>query len=467
MFWVFCNHCQNGKPQGKMELQLIYMSLLVWCCYKSICCVQQKFAGQHFPTAWKEALVVPVYKKGNRSQLINYCPIALLSAVGKVCEQLVQVQLQKLLSTYLSDNQSGFRKGDSTSHQLFRLAQTWSDALDSRKLVGVVFFDLAKIFEKVPHRALLAKLEAVGLRGGALHWITSYLSNRTQQTRVGSCVSEPAEILSGVPQGAILSPLLFTVYANDIFKYSSSSVNLFADDTSSFIIDSSRKCLAIHLQLQAEVENLSAWFSKWLLSVNVHKSAMLVLSSRSKHPERLSIRIGDSVIPQVCHYKHLGVTLSESLSWSAHIDAICSKTAQRIGLICRHGSRQPKIVIQRMYTACVRPAMEYSSVAWFGLSLGNAEHLEHIQRRAAGLIVGEQPRSTTPHDLLLCRAGLPTLFSRLNITLCLLAYDFVHHRLPPPPPPPPHCMNAFQAWGPTKSARSTSLRPHINKLIQL
>ena len=99
-------------------------------------------------------------KKGNRSLLTNYRPIALLSAVGKVYERLVQVQLQKPLSTCLSDNQSGFRKGDSTSHQLFRLVQTWSDALDSRKLVGVVFFDLAKAFAgtqvSLPNSKLLA-----------------------------------------------------------------------------------------------------------------------------------------------------------------------------------------------------------------------------------------------------------------------------------------------------------------------
>ena len=364
--------------------------------------------------------MVPVYRKRNRSQLTNYRPIALLSGVGKVCEGLVQVQLQKLLSTYLSDNQSGFRKGDSTSHQLFRLVQTWSDALDSRKLVGVVFFDLAKAFNKVWHRGLLAKLKAAGLRGGALDWITSYLSNRTQRTRVGSCVSNPAQILAGVPQGANLSPLFFTVYVHDIFKCSSSSVNLFADDTSTFIIGSSQKRVAV--SLQAEVENLSAWFPKWL---HVHKSALLILSSRSNH------------------------TFSESLSWSAHIDSLCSKTAQRIGLIRRHRSRLPKIVRERMYTVCVRPAMEYASVAWSGLSLGNAEHLERIQRRAAQLIVGEQPRSTTPYDLL-CRAGLPSLSSRWNIALCLLVHDFVHHRLPP------HCVNAFQAWCPTKSARSTS-----------
>ena len=85
---------------------------------------------------------------------------------------------------------------------------------------------------------------------------------------------------------------------------------------SSLLIDSSQKRLAI--RLQAEVENLSARFSKWLLSVNVHKSALLILSSRSNHPEQLSIRIGDSVIPQVRHHKHLGVTLSESLMGSIH-----------------------------------------------------------------------------------------------------------------------------------------------------
>ena len=182
----------------------------------------RSFAYRHFPTAWKEALAVPMYKKRKRSQLKNYRPIALLSAVGKVCERLVQLHLQKLLSTYQSDNQWGFRKGDSTSHQLFRLVQTWSDALNSQKVVGVVFFDLAKALDKVWHRGLLAKLEAACLRGGALDWITTYLSNRTQRRRVGNCVSKPAQIFAVVPQRA-LSALLFTVYVNAILMFIISS----------------------------------------------------------------------------------------------------------------------------------------------------------------------------------------------------------------------------------------------------
>ena len=113
-----------------------------------------------------------------------------------------------------------------------------------------------------------------------------------------------------------------------------------------------------------------------------------------------------------------------------------------------------------MHTACVRPALEYVTVVWSGLSLGNVEHLERIQHRAAPLIVGEHSRSTTPHDLLLCRAGLPSRSSHLNITLYLLAHDFVLHRLPP------HYMNAFPAWCPTKSDRSTSLRSYINSPIR-
>ena len=469
-----CSGCfaiaaKTESPGARWNYNWLTLSLLVWYCYKSLSVLfNRSFADRHFPTAWKEALVVPMYKKGNRSQLTKNRPIALLSAVGKVCEQLVQVQLQKLLSTYLSDNQSGFRKGDSTSHQLFRLVQTWSDVFDSRKLVGVVLFDLAKAFDKVWHRGLLANLEAAGLRGGALDWITSYLSNRTQQTRVGNCVSDPAQIkysLDWFPmQGAIWSPLLLTVYVNDIFKCSSSSrsVNLFADDTSSFIIDRSQKRLAI--RLQAKVENLSAWFSEWLLSV---KSAVLILSSRSNHPEQLSNRrLSDttssppqtvSVLPSrnPCPGQH---TLMQS-ALKQH-SALASFIATILDYRRLSFSVCTQLVFDQRWSMPQLLGLDYH------LAMQNTVPWAHSASCSPGrLIVGEQPRSTTPHDLLLCLAGLPTqsLSSRRNITLCLLAYGFVHHRLPPGP----HCVNAFQAWCPTKSARSTSLRPHINNLIRL
>ena len=203
-------------------------------------------------------------KKGNPSLLTNYRPIALLSAVGKVCERLVYNKLYRFVTPVLSENQSGFRKKDGTAFQLTRLMQKWSNLLDDSHYIGVLFFDLRKAFDKVWHRGLLAKLKACGVTGAALNWFKSYLSNRQQCVKVNQSISSPLQIHAGIPQGAILSPLLFIIYMNDISQAApkGSSVNLFADDTSLYVNDTCPRQLANELQHAADC--LSSWFTKWL-----------------------------------------------------------------------------------------------------------------------------------------------------------------------------------------------------------
>ena len=116
-----------------------------------------------------------------------------------------------------------------------RLFHIWSAAADEGNYVGAVFFDIRKAFDTVWYDALVIKLRAAGLRGRALKWLTSFLSDRTQSTLVEGYVSQPAPLHGSVPQGAILSPLLFSIYVND--RSSGGSNNLFADDTSSYVIE--------------------------------------------------------------------------------------------------------------------------------------------------------------------------------------------------------------------------------------
>ena len=196
----------------------------------------RSFTEAAFPFAWKHSLAVPVFKRGERNNPSNYRPIALLSVVGKVCERIVFNQLYLFLTPHLVHHQSGFCKKDSTSLPLLRLVQKWSEAVDSSNYVGATFFFyLRKAFDRVWHKGLLAKLEAAGIHGSALSWFESCLSGRLQCTKVDNAVSHPAPVLASVPQGAILSPLLFLVYVNDIPHSSEINTNLFDDDTSAYV----------------------------------------------------------------------------------------------------------------------------------------------------------------------------------------------------------------------------------------
>ena len=142
-------------------------------------------------------------------------------------------KLYRFLSPFLSSRQSGFRQQDGTEFQLLRLVQSWSEMLASSEYVGAVFFDLKKAFDKVWHAGLLRKLAAAGVSGPAFLWLEDFLSERSQRTVVGNSISDALSPFAGVPQGAILSPLLFLVYVNDLpAAVPSGEANLFADDSS-------------------------------------------------------------------------------------------------------------------------------------------------------------------------------------------------------------------------------------------
>ena len=161
----------------------------------------RSFAEGSVPLAWKEALVVPVYKGDSKSSPSNYRPIALLSQVSKVMEKIVLQRLRPFIDPLLSPKQSGFRKHDGTTFQLLRLVQEGCNSLDSSHLVGIVFFDFRKAFDRVCLHGLIKKLQSTGLQGKSLDWCCSFLSGRCQRVSIGGCVSAIEPLQAGVPQG--------------------------------------------------------------------------------------------------------------------------------------------------------------------------------------------------------------------------------------------------------------------------
>ena len=409
----------------------------------------RSFSEGQFPSAWKQALVMPVFKKGDRHAPGNYRPISLLSMVSKVQEKVVHVKLSKFLSPWLSDRQSGFKRGDSTTMQLTRLVQLWSEAIDDSSYVGVVFFDLKKAFDRVWHQGLLAKLERAGVRGQALHWFSSFLSGRRQVVSVNGSVSAFASLHAGVPQGAILSPLLFSLYMNDIHSSGTDDINLFADDTSMYVIDKS--ACGLSQRLQKAVDDVSTWFSAWLLSVNSAKSAVMVLRSSKMRHFSVGTSIGGQVLPQVSTHRHLGLILHECLSWSPHIQSVVTKVSQRLGLLFRLRNQLPALVTRELYVTCIRPVLEYSSIVWSGLSQTDSSRLERLNRRAARLITRCSRLCDLPHPVLLARAGLQELSQRRRLGQALFTFRFANVNLPA------HILDGLAHWLPD----SPSQRPYL------
>ena len=445
------SHLKKGKAPGIDDITPDLLRLCAKGIAESLSALFNKsFASSTFPTQWKMALVVPIFKKGDKCNPSNYRPISLLPVLSKVLERVVHEKLSNFLRPWLIKNQSGFKKADGTVPQLVRLTQEWSNAVDDGRYVAAVFFDLKKAFDRVWHEGLFVKLRAAGIEGAALRWLVSFLADRHQMTMVNGTMSTSAKLFAGVPQGAILSPLLFSIYMNDIpFP---KSTNLFADDTSSFVTDSVPSLL--ESKLQERTDSLSIWFAKWHLTVNPTKSAVMVFRSRKMQAVNICITVDSHQVPQVSHHRHLGVTFSDTLGWTSHVDTIVRAASAKVGFLRRLRKRLNPLIMRQLYITCIRPSLEYASIAWGGLTRRDEEKLEKCNRSAARLISNISPSADIPREIVLARAGLPTMDSRRKASQVRLAQAAVRGRLPD------HLLGTFSSWTVPASTHSMPQRSH-------
>ena len=212
-----------------------------------------------FPNALKNADITPAHKKGETTNKENYRPVSVLPTVSKIFERNIYDQIYNYISPYLSPYLCGFRKGYSAQDCLVIMLERWKKALDNKKVAGALLTDLSKAFDCVNHELLIAKLEAYGFDKNSLGFIFDYLNNRMHRTKINSSLSPWANIISGVPQGSILGPLIFNIYINDIFFFiDEHDLANYADDNTPYAIDSNVNSVACALETDAAI--LIKWF---------------------------------------------------------------------------------------------------------------------------------------------------------------------------------------------------------------
>ena len=340
------------------------------------------------PSSWKEANITPIHKKDDPSEVSNYRPISLLNTIGKVLEKIVH----KHVFNYLNDNniltslQSGFLPGDSTVNQLADLYNTSCKALDDGKEVRAIFCDISKAFDRVWHRGLLYKLRRTGITGSLLSWFSHYLQDRKQRVVLPGIAASWSPIQAGVPQGSILGPLLFILYINDIVEDIRSSIRLFADDTSLYIIVDDPLDAAV--TLNSDLSKIQRWAAQWLVTFNPSKSESLLISRKVNKPYHPPLMMNYQQVSEVTSHKHLGLYFSSDCKWHDHIQAIKKKAWQRINIMRRCKFLLDRKSLQTIYFSFIRPLLEYADVIWNNCTQYESNELEQIQNEAARIVTG-------------------------------------------------------------------------------
>ena len=357
------------------------------------------------PFEWKEANIIPLFKKGSRNKSENYRPVSLTSVICKLLERLIKDHMVDFLVKHklLNSSQHGFLKARSCLTNILCFLEEITKWIDMGSPVDIIYLDFQKAFDKVPHQRLLLKLKAHGIGDSITDWIEQWLTDRRQRVVVDGEVSNWKSVLSGVPQGSVLGPILFLIYINDLDESITSNVLKFADDTKLFRkvnTDGDKQ------HLQNDLDRLVKWSEKWQMLFNFGKCKCLHTGHGNLN---VNYKMGATVLGTTVKEKDLGVTISADMKVSEQCGIAASKGNQILGLIRRNIIYKGKKLIIPLYKAIVRPHLEYCIQAWRPYRKKDIDTLERIQRRATKMIPELRDLS---YEERLKECGLTTLETR-------------------------------------------------------
>lgn len=340
------------------------------------------FLQSKLPKAWKTASVTPIFKKGNKLSPENYRPISLTSVACKLMESVINDRVRDFLlsSNRIPAQQHGFLPGRSIITSMLDCVDKWTLAVDSGQPIDIIYLDFSRAFDSVPLNRLIYKLDHCGIRGKLLSWIEAFVKQRSFRVRVGGSYSGEYAVLSGVPQGTILAPSLFIMYCSDLPSAIHSNTSMYADDMKIY-----GNPVSDFLALQADLEALENWCSKWLLSLNVSKCVVLHVG---KHNPRYNYNICGTSLQHVASHCDLGITVTEDLSWTAHVQRICKQANKQTYLIRKCFSRPSFTLCRDLYLTYIRPIIEFGGPVWHPILVQNSALLEAVQRRATRMGCG-------------------------------------------------------------------------------
>jgi hypothetical protein len=375
--------------------------------------INKSLQDGQFPEEWKQSVVVPVAKKSGTKKVEEFRPINTLPTYEKILEAVVKKQLIEYLERkhILVDAQSGFRKSHSCETALNFVIAEWKDAMDKNEVTVALFLDLRRAFETIDQNILLQKLEKIGIIGKERQWFATYLIGRTQKTKVDGVYSDTIENKLGVAQGSTLGPILFLLYINDIVSnMNECKIKLFADDTLIYISEKDVNC-AIE-KMNDELKNLVFWLKINKLSLNLEKTAYMLISNRNIESEN-TIEMDNVEINKVDFTKYLGVILDSKLNFNEHFDFVLKKMAKKISFFWRISKKLDQQHRIMVYMTVIAPHIEYCSTILYILNEEKINKLQVLQNRAMRVILGCD-RRTRIATMLEALPWIMTVKQRLN-----------------------------------------------------
>ncbi|CAB4038293.1 Hypothetical predicted protein [Paramuricea clavata] len=349
-------------------------------------------SSSSFPIAWKEAEVIPLLKDGNHEEASNNRPLSLLTFLSKICEKVALNQFGSYLmkNKKLSTHQSGNKKHHSCETLNLLTGDTILKAMDGKLVTALILIDLSKAFDSVNHTFLLTKLSNVGASPSVVKWFESYLTGRTQSVRIGSTVSTPLPVFYGVPQGAILSPLLFSIYTNDLpSSVHHSKLESYVDDSKLLLSFTVANVDCLKQQLEEDLYLIANSCSENELLINPGKTKYMLIGTRQnlqQLPVDMTINFLNETITPVSFAKDLGMTIDSYLTYDQHITNLVSSCMNSLCQINRVKKCFDKEALTLIVSALVMNKMFYCSTVWSNTSSTNIKKLQLVQNFACRII---------------------------------------------------------------------------------
>lgn len=369
------------------------------------------FLKEDIPLSFKTSIIIPLFKKGDVNIASNYRGLSLLDAFYKLFTGLLLNRLNGWVESHdiLNEFQAGFRKGYSTIDNLFNLTSIVQINFSLSKKTYAFFVDFSSAFDIIPRNSLFYKLSSAGLSRKMVALLQKLYENTNSRVWDGTSLSEPFNVTQGVKQGCLLSPLLFSLYLNDLHDFLPGGlvisntivkVLLYADDIV-LLADSPSV-------LQSMINSLYSYCSQWCLKINLDKSKVLIFRKAGRISSNLCWNYGVNIIEIVNEYKYLGVTLSFNLSFKKHLESKLSLAKNAINASWLSYIHNQKISFSnklKIFRAASQSILFYGAQIWGFMSFDQVEKLlRYFLKKMLYL-----PKNT-PNYMLFLETGFSSLF---------------------------------------------------------